>query len=552
MDWSVGQTSGRIMRPMNRKLAVAACAGLALAGITGAVAAAEVTLRMKNGSFQLKGELKSYDSLKFVIYNKTFGTMTLDATRFDCEGAACPRGGQVAAPRQPPGAASVPVAAGRPGIVGIHGANTVGHELMPVLIEGYASSIRANAIKEAGPNPLEVPYKIADAGGKEMVRIDLKRHGSTTAFTSLQKRAAEIGMADRPITDQEVQQLAAAGFANMRAPQNEHVLALDGLLVIVSQDNPAVSISINDIAKIFAGQITDWNELSLPPGKINVYSVDTQAGTFSVFDALVMRPRNLTLTQAARLLASAGEVSDAVARDPNGIGVSSFAFQRNAKGVNVENSCGLIIRPSIFAVKTEEYPLTRRIFLYTTGTVSPHAKALLDYALSLEAQPLIAEAQFVDQSVQLMSFDDQGGRIAYALNAQAEDFDMAQMRQLIGQINTAQRVSITFRFKFGSSELDPKAREDVNRLVELLKTPDMREKQVMLLGFTDSIGQFASNSALSVKRAAQVRTTLLAVGKGVVTPASIASKGYSELAPVACNDSREGQNLNRRVEVWIK
>ena len=80
-----------------------------------------------------------------------------------------------------------------------------------------------------------------------------------------------------------------------------------------------------------------------------------------------------------------------VARDPNGVGLSSFAFLRNAKGINVESSCGLITRPSIFTVKTEEYPLTRRIYLYTAGALpQPHARGLLNYALSSDAQRLIA------------------------------------------------------------------------------------------------------------------------------------------------------------------
>jgi len=515
----------------------------------------EVTLRMKGGGFELKGRLKSYEGGRFVIDNRVFGTMTLDAANMECIGAGCP-----SAPAPAPSAAvaaapslTVPPIGVRSNIVGVHGSNVVGWDLMPALIRGYTASIGAATVTIAGANPLEERYRLTSPSGAETGLFDLKRYGTHTAFNSLEDGSAQIGMASRPINDEEAGRLARTGTPNVRTPQHEHVLALDGLLVIVSQDNPAVSLSIDNIAKVFAGQLTDWSQVGLPPGKINVYSVSRQSGTFSTFNALVLQARNLALSPAAKLLLSNAEVSDAVAADPNGIGLASFAFLRNAKGLNIESSCGLITRPSVFTVKTEEYPLTRRLYLYTAARpVHPHAQGLLAYALSKQAQPVIADAQFVDQSPDSLGFDDQGGRIAYALNAPNEDFDIAQMRQLIADMNGARRLSITFRFRSGSFELDTKARADVDRLTDLLRTPELRGKRVLLLGFADAVGPYQANSTLSLRRATQVRDTLLAGGKGVANPSVVVHKGYSELAPVACNDQLEGRNLNRRVEVWVR
>jgi phosphate transport system substrate-binding protein len=165
---------------------------------------------------------------------------------------------------------------------------------------------------------------------------------------------------------------------------------------------------------------------------------------------------------------------------------------------------------------------------------------------------VIADAQFVDQTPDSLGFDDQGGRIAYALNASNEDFDIVQMRQLIADMNGARRLSITFRFRSASIELDTKARADIDRLVALSASPPLRGKQLMLLGFADSVGPYQGNAALALRRAMQVRDTLLAAGKGLIDPSLVMHKGYSELAPVACNDQLEGRNLNRRVEVWVR
>ena len=102
--------------------------------------------------------------------------------------------------------------------------------------------------------------------------------------------------------------------------------------------------------------------------------------------------------------------------------------------------------------------------------------------------------------------------------------------------------------------IDPeqKARADIERLVALAAAPDLRGKTILLLGFADSVGPYGGNASLSLVRATQVRDTLLAAAKGSIDPASVVHKGYSELAPVACNDHLEGRNLNRRVEVWVR
>ncbi len=507
--------------------------------------AAEVTLRLKGGGFQLTGELKEYDTTKYVIENRSFGTMTLDASRFDCIGQGCPR-----APFAAP--AALNLARGTSRTIRIHGSDVVGAELMPLLVQGYANSIGAKAVRAVGANPLEMQIRLTDANDREITLVELHRYGTDQAFQGLANGSVEIVMADRPVTEDEVAMLARAGLTDIRSPAHEHVIALDGLAIVVSEDNPAVSLSIENIARIFAGELTDWSEIGLPPGHINVYATESHSGTFSVFDALVLKPRNLTLTREAQIIDSNSGVSDAVARDPNGIGLTSFAFLRNAKAINIESSCGLITRPSVFTVKTEEYPLTRRIYLYSGILTNPHARGLIDYIFSSAAQSQIAAAQFVDQTPDLLGFEDQGGRIAYALNAPSEDFDMGMMRQLISDMNGAQRLSITFRFRLGSVDLDARARADIDRLIEVMRTPEFANKSVLLLGYADSVGQFASNSALSQRRAAQVHETLLAAAGNTINPAFISSRGYSELAPVACNDSVEGRNLNRRVEVWVR
>lgn len=102
-------------------------------------------------------------------------------------------------------------------------------------------------------------------------------------------------------------------------------------------------------------------------------------------------------------------------------------------------------------------------------------------------------------------------------------------------------------------DLSFRLRLDLVRLVQYAKAPAMRGKPVLLLGFSDNVGGFASNSALSLRRANQVRLALLAAaGPGAIDSRRLIAKGYGPLAPVACNDSAAGHDKNRRVEVWVR
>ena len=121
------------------------------------------------------------------------------------------------------------------------------------------------------------------------------------------------------------------------------------------------------LPKIFAGEITDWAQLGLPSGTINLYAPNADSGTFETFNDLIMKPLNLRASENIRRTANHAQQSDWVASDPNGIGIISLAYLRNAKALNIQTACGLITRPSRFAMKTEEYPLTRRLYLYTPG-----------------------------------------------------------------------------------------------------------------------------------------------------------------------------------------
>ncbi|MBU2581386.1 MAG: substrate-binding domain-containing protein [Alphaproteobacteria bacterium] len=534
------------MRSVKRFVRVFGLA-VAAAGLwCGLAQAAEVRLEMKGGGFEITGELKVYDGKKYIVESPIFGMMTVDGARFECVSQNCPTRPTIDPDFVGGGRAAAPV--GDLGTTSWMGGSGIGTNFMPELVKSYAASRGLTVQQTIGTDNRDLIFNLEDNTGKKVGTFNVLRHGVSEAYKDLIDGKVELVWTSARMTDAQQATFTAAGAGGMRVEGNEHVFALDSMVALVSQDNPAVSISVDNLAGIYSGRITDWAQLGLPGGKINVYAPVEGMGMLMHFKNTILTPRGLSLMADAIRLGTVVEWSDKVAADPNGISFNFIGYIRNAKALNIATECGLITRPTYFSAKTEEFPLSRRLYFYTRGQPkSVLGRELLTHALSPEIQSVLKAANFVDQEPELLSFKEQGARIAYALNAADEDFDIEAMRGLIKDVAAADRLSTTLRFEIGSFALDTKALQDVQRLAQLLQRPEFQSRKVMLLGFADAVGAYEPNLRLSEARAIAVEAALRRAGySGAIT------KGYSELAPVACNDTPERRELNRRVEVWIQ
>ena len=179
----------------------------------------------------------------------------------------------------------------------------------------------------------------------------------------------------RPIKPEEVKSLTDGGVKI-----KTHVFALDGVAVFVSPQNPVKALSLDQIAKMFAGVIKDWSEVGGSPGKIKLYARDAKSGTFDTFDNLVLSRANLKISrggQAVRIEPRSFRRNRPAT--PMGSALSGFAYIRNAKALAISSECGIVSPPEVFSVKTEEYPLSRRLYLHSTASLPELGSKLLDF-----------------------------------------------------------------------------------------------------------------------------------------------------------------------------
>jgi phosphate transport system substrate-binding protein len=428
----------------------------------------------------------------------------------------------------------------------LSGSNTVGEKLVPQIAEAFVKNIGMQTTHWSSEKENERVLTIEDAQGCAPRKIEVRAHGSSTAFRNLASGEADIGMSSRPIKPEEA--LSLASQDDLTAPSAEHILALDGLAMVIHPDNPVNSLSTDTIAKIFSGKITDWSDVGGNPGPMHVYSRDEQSGTYDTFNALVLGRHRAKLASSARRLGSSTELSDSVASDPAGIGFVGLAYIRDAKPLAI-SECDLHYEPTDFNVKTEEYPLSRRLFLYTPSSAqSPLAKDFIQFATSDNGQKVADKAGFVSLNIQTnTAVTPEQMQLTRLKTAMGIAQDVQVLKDYMDTTSDADRLSVTFRFRSGSSILDNRALQDIKRLAGYMKEGKGKGKQLMLLGFADMRSEYKVNLSLSLARARSVARQLAWSGaRGILT------KGFSEEVPVACNNDLTGFSKNRRVEAWIK
>ena len=410
----------------------------------------------------------------------------------------------------------------------VAGSNTIGAELLPALMEKFLSKMEAKNIRREQLHQEETVLSFDQVGSTERQAVLIQAHGSSTAFQALETGACDIGISSRPIKKEESEKLQSLG--DMLSPNCEHVVGLDGLAVIVCRNNPIHTLSTSQIAEIFSGEIRDWAEVGGSPGPIHLYARDDQSGTYDSFRSMVLG--NRVLKSEAKRYEDSAALTEAVSTDAAGIGFIGLPYVRGAKALAISEVGAQALLPNPFSVATEDYVLSRRLFLYTSALPRhPWTTAFTEFALTDEGQKIVEESGFISQQVAIetiLTRDEMPERYRkFAKTAEG-------------------RLSLSFRFRSGKTELDAKAIRDLDRVVRLLAKPENRRKQVRLLGFSDQSGNRSSNLKLSADRAREILAQLSLRGVSVSDVLAMGSE-----MPVASNDTKIGQEKNRRVEIWV-
>jgi phosphate transport system substrate-binding protein len=218
------------------------------------------------------------------------------------------------------------------------------------------------------------------------VQVTVSESGSGNGAKSLINKTCDIADMSRPMKDNE---LAAAKSKGVNPV--EHVIALDGLAMIVHPSNRVNALSKAQIRGIYMGKYTNWSQLGGPNAPIVMIQRESNSGTQDSFKELVMGKDN-PISKKAETQASNGAIKSRVASTPSAIGFVGLGFVDNSvKALLVDG-----VDPDARTVKNGTYPLHRPLFMYTNGQPTGSVKQFIDLPKTAEGKKIISEIGFVN------------------------------------------------------------------------------------------------------------------------------------------------------------
>lgn len=493
-----------------------------------------VVLRSGDGTF-FEGRLQEFDGTSYIL-ETAVGVLTIRSEFVQCEGAACPDTGPVVARFT---IASPP---------------DEGEAFVGEALARFVDEKSLNLTRSIGADG-SISYLIGGSNGELLADITVVPANDDASIEALFSNTAAFALTREAFTPSVVSKVTGMAVSEVSAFLGSRPIALDALVAHINPENRVNSISLTEMGDILSGRITNWAQVGGDDADINVYVVDEASNLSVMIQRDLLADRRLRVSDTAIVLDDADKLAEKVKEDENAFAVSYRSAAHGTKVPSTRNTCNMFSSPNTFSLQTDEYPLTMTWNLYTLNNqdIPDFATAVADYLISDQGQASAKEVGLVGLAIDQLPMSAQGERLLSAMLAEnVGGQGLNAYRNYLAEVSTATRLSTTLRFLTGSSTLDERAVADVQRISDLISTGVLDRNNLLLVGFSDSVGSFTANVNLSRNRAGVVKTLLLQDNIGRVQADDIVAFGFGPAAPVGCNNTTDGKSLNRRVEVWIR
>ena len=211
------------------------------------------------------------------------------------------------------------------------------------------------------------------------VTLEIQQNGSGAGIKDVISGISEIGMSSRELKDEEKSQVEGT------------TIAYDGIALLVNPENKVKNISLEDVKKVYTGEITNWKELGGDDSPIVVISREEGSGTRDAFQEIVGYESE-ELTKDATISDGSGAVKTTVAGNKNAIGFASFEYiDSTVVALSVND-----VEPTADNVKAGEYKISRPFLLVTKeDSLTENGQKLIEFVLSDEGQKIVEENKLI-------------------------------------------------------------------------------------------------------------------------------------------------------------
>ncbi|MFH2037703.1 MAG: phosphate ABC transporter substrate-binding protein [Candidatus Zixiibacteriota bacterium] len=221
------------------------------------------------------------------------------------------------------------------------------------------------------------------------VVIQVSGGGSGTGIAALLNGATDICEASRDMKEKEYKMAKEKNIEPYRVS-----VALDGIAVFLNEKNSVKELSFAQLKGIYTGAITNWKEIGGKDEQIILYGRENNSGTYSFFKEHVLNDEDYS--EYTQTLPGTAAVVNAVSKDVNGIGYGGIAWAKGVVYAAVrENDTDKAVLPSVEAVSSGEYPISRDLYWFLNGAPTGELKKLVNWALSEDGQKVATEMDYI-------------------------------------------------------------------------------------------------------------------------------------------------------------
>lgn len=207
------------------------------------------------------------------------------------------------------------------------------------------------------------------------VKVDVQGVGSTAGIKATIDETAEVGISSRDLKDEEKD-----------SEINEHIIAYDGIVIVVNPENKVEDLDLDTISKIFTGEIENWKEAGGEDEEILIISREEGSGTRGAFEEILELD---SVKEDALIAEGNGAVKADIANKKNSIGYLSLSYLDDSiKGLKIDG-----VEATVDNIKSKDYKISRPFLMLTNGEEEPLVKEFIDFVLSEKGQKIVGEKQ---------------------------------------------------------------------------------------------------------------------------------------------------------------
>jgi phosphate transport system substrate-binding protein len=219
------------------------------------------------------------------------------------------------------------------------------------------------------------------------IKVQVTGGGSGTGIAALINGTTQIATASRPMKDAEKSKLKEQA----KVDAVEVAVAKDGVTFYVNESNPLNALTMDDLRKIYRGDVKSWKEVGGKDEPIVLYSRENSSGTYVFVKEHLLK--NEDYAPEAQTLPGTAAVVNAVAKEAKGIGYGGAAYAKGVKELKVKTG-DEEVSPTEANIKSGKYPMSRPLFFYTRGEATGDIRTFIDYALSKAGQETVTKVGY--------------------------------------------------------------------------------------------------------------------------------------------------------------